>query len=95
LTIRSSSWRDSTHDVRVTERRHCRHAPHYFEVIDSQPNSFDADAMRSHQLGKLGTRCEGAHGVNTNRLTDDQADDTLSRTAVVFGTAAAVEPLGR
>jgi hypothetical protein len=32
-------------------------------------------------------------GVNTNRLTDDQAYDVASGTAVLFGTPVRIEPV--
>ena len=45
----------------------------------------DAPAARLHVAN--------AHpGVNTNRLTDDQAYDEASGTAVLFGTPVRVEP---
>jgi anaerobic selenocysteine-containing dehydrogenase len=48
--------------------------------------------------GAEGTRLRVANahaGVNTNLLTDDQAYDAASGTAVLFGTPVRVEPVGR
>ena len=58
-------------------------------------------ARRRQPAARLGARRRGraarvakAHaGVNTNVLTDDQAYDVASGTAVLFGTPVRVEPV--
>jgi anaerobic selenocysteine-containing dehydrogenase len=56
--------------------------------VVSLPHGWGHDAEGS-QL-----RVANAHsGVNTNALTDNQAYDTASGTAVLFGTPVTIEPL--
>ncbi len=46
-----------------------------------------------HDVEEARLRVAKAHaGVNTNVLTDDQAYDVASGTAVLFGTPVTVEP---
>jgi len=47
-----------------------------------------------HDVAEAQLRVAKQHaGVNTNLLTDDQAYDAASGTAVLFGTPVRVEPL--
>jgi anaerobic selenocysteine-containing dehydrogenase len=79
--------------ARITSRVGSVVAP--VEVTDDlMPGVVSLPHGWGHDVEDARLRVAKAHaGVNTNVLTDDQAYDTASGTAVLFGTPVTVEPL--